>query len=361
MSRSHDQNPRRHKSLSAYADSGYIAALNALSGKRARRKIVAYVEGYDDVTFWSALLRPLENEERYFEVMLPSSSSLGKGKKVALSNTLGERLGECMIACVDADYDYLMQGFTLTSKQICESPYVFHTYVYAIENYRCYAPALADVCVSATLNDRRVFDFEAFLTAYSRIVWPLFVWNVWVYRYGGYKQFTLQDFARLTAIPEPNLHRIEAQLESLRHRVNAKIARLQKAHPEGKKTYKPLMQALLSLGLSPENTYLFMRGHDVQDGLVAPLVQVVCAALRREREREIRVAAAHRQQFQNELAGYQHAAVPCEEVLRRHKGYTYCPWYLRVQEDVRSALAKPSQADAVSAAANPSSSPSDKQ
>ncbi|MBP3227826.1 MAG: DUF4435 domain-containing protein [Bacteroidaceae bacterium] len=327
-------------SLASYADSRYVAALNALEGKAAPRRVVVYVEGYDDVLFWSALLRPLENGRVRFEVMLPSCTGLGKGKKVALSNELGERLGEYMIACVDADYDYLLEGATLTSKAMHNSPYVFHTYLYAIENYRCYAPALSEVCVSATLNDRRLFDFEAFMAEYSRIVWPLFVWNVWVYRYGGYKQFSLQDFARLVAMPDPNLFHPEEQLAKLRHRVNAKIARLQKAHPEGKKTYKPLRDRLLALGLTPETTYLFIRGHDVQDGLVLPLVTAVCERLRREREREIRTAAVHRTQLQNELAGYQHSAVPPEEVLRRHRAYAASPWYQRVQSDIRAFLDK---------------------
>ncbi len=340
MSRSHDQRPRSHKPLSAYVNSDYIAALNALSGRNAKRRIVVFVEGYDDVTFWSALLRPLETDAFYFEVMLPSSASLGKGKKVALANNLGERLGEYMIACVDADYDFLAQGRTPNSKQLCDNPYVFHTYLYAIENYYCYAPSLSEVCVSATLNDRRIFDFEAFLAAYSRIVWPLFVWNVWVYRYGGYKQFSLMDFARIVAMPDVDIHHPQARLEALRHRVNAKIARLQKAHPEGKKTYKPLQAELLSLGLSPETTYLFMRGHDVKDGVVLPLVQTVCERLRREREREIRTTALHRTQLQNELAGYQHATVSCEEVLRRHRGFCACPWYRRVQEDICMFLDK---------------------
>lgn len=340
MSHTHDPKPRKPKGLSAFANSDYIAALNRLNGKHARRKIVAYVESYDDVTFWSALLHPLETENCYFEVMLPSASSLGKGKKVALANELGEKLGDCMIACVDADYDLLMQSTTPTSRQLHENPYVFHTYVYAIENYHCFAPALADVCVSATLNDHRFFDFEAFLAAYSQIIWPLFVWNVWVYRYGGYKQFSLLDFARIVAIPEINLYHPEQQLEALRHRVNAKIARLQKAHPEGKETYKPLAAQLLAQGLTPETAYLFMRGHDIQDGLVQPLIQKVCEQLRREREREIRTHAIHHTQLQNELSGYRHAAIPSEEILRRHHGYFSSTWYQRIQDDVRRFLEK---------------------
>lgn len=94
------------KRLRDNINSAYISAMNRLGGKHARKRIVAYVESYDDVFFWSNLLRPLETDNYYFEVMLPSRTSLCKGKKIALSNDLGRRLGSCMIACVDADYDF---------------------------------------------------------------------------------------------------------------------------------------------------------------------------------------------------------------------------------------------------------------
>mgnify|MGYP000565015819 CR=1 FL=1 len=55
-----------------------------------------------------------------FEVMLPSKTTLAKGKKSVLMNELGPQLGQNMIACVDSDYDYLLQGgypyFTLYYK-----------------------------------------------------------------------------------------------------------------------------------------------------------------------------------------------------------------------------------------------------
>lgn len=62
---------------------------------------------------------------RYFEVMLPSKTTLAKGKKSVLMNELGPRLGQNMIACVDSDYDYLLQGATHTSRYIINNKYVF--------------------------------------------------------------------------------------------------------------------------------------------------------------------------------------------------------------------------------------------
>lgn len=325
------------RKLSRNLTSAYIEAANALAGKRARRKIVAYVESYDDVFFWSNLLRPLENERFYFEVMLPSRTTLGRGKKIALSH----QLGPCMVACVDADYDYLMQGSTETSRTVCQSPYVFHTYVYAIENFECYAPTLQNVCVMATLNDRRLFDFEDFMARFSEIIWPLLAWNVWCYRYGFHRSFPMTDFHATVALPELDYLRPEETLEKLRHRVNAKINRLQRQFPQGRRTYKPLCEELLGkLGLTPRTAYLHMRGHDLMDGLVVPLLGGVCDALRREREREIRRLAEHGTQMQNELAAYQHAVAPVAEMLRKQTGYADAPLYRRIQDDVRRFLCR---------------------
>ena len=330
--------------------------MNTLSGKKSRQCIVVYVESYDDIFFWSNLLRPLETDRVYFEVMLPSRTSLCKGKKIALSNDLGERLGRCMIACVDADYDYLMQGATLTSETVCRNPYVFHTYAYAIENFQCYAPALQHVCVMATLNDRHLFDFENFLARYSEIVWPLFVWNVWAYRYGVYKQFSMLDFYHIVQLKEINYYHPEQTLDHLRRLVNAKISRLQAQFPQGKTTYKPLRTEMLNLGLTPQTTYLYMRGHDIFDGIVTPLLGGICEMLRREREREIRKFAEHNVQMQNELSAYQNAAASIEELHRKPAAYMDGTHSQREQDALRQRLAlrqTPAPDTAVNQAAEP--------
>ena len=79
---------------------------------------MAYVESYDDIAFWRTLLEEFEDDEHYFQVMLPSATSLAKGKKMVLMNTLNTaELGRSLIACVDSDYDFLLQGATNTSRK----------------------------------------------------------------------------------------------------------------------------------------------------------------------------------------------------------------------------------------------------
>ncbi|MBR1787908.1 MAG: DUF4435 domain-containing protein [Bacteroidaceae bacterium] len=328
------------KRLTDNISSRYIEAANRLRPNTARRKVVAYVESYDDVFFWRSVLDEFETEDLCFEVMLPSQTDLRRGKKNAIGNRLGENLGNYLIACVDADYDYLMQGHTPQSEEILNNPYVFHTYVYAIENYQCYARGLHEACVMATLNDREVIDLEVFMEEYSRIIWPLFVWSVWVYRYDCYSRFTLMDFAGIVSLNNVNPFHPERSLEQLRHTVNRKIAWMQQHYPQGKKTYKPLQEELLSLGLTPETAYLYMQGHALFENVVLPLLAPICTHLRKEREAEIRRNAVHEQQRQNELSCYQHRQCPIDQMLRKSVKFRMSQPYQKLREDLRAFSAQ---------------------
>lgn len=326
------------KRLQDHLSSGYIESANKLRSKRLKKRIVAYVESYDDVFFWRSILKKFENEEYYFEVMLPSRTSLSRGKKSALMNMLGPGLGEYMIACVDADYDWLLQGSTEMSRIVCTNPYVIHTYAYAIENYQCYAPNLHTICVMSTLNDRVMIDLNAFMSEYSSIIWPLFVWNIWCYRYNNYSEFTMSEFCEVVTFRDVNPYHPENTLQAVKNRVNKKIAWLQRRFPEGKKTYAPLRAELLNMGLTPETTYLFMQGHSVFENVVMPLLTPVCTLLRKEREREIVKLAEHEIQRQNELACYQHSQAPVDDMLRKNTGFRTSKPYEWLSEDIKRLM-----------------------
>ena len=57
-----------------------------LRPKHVKKKIVAYVESYDDIAFWRDILDEYETPDIRFEIMLPSRTTLGKGKKLALTH-----------------------------------------------------------------------------------------------------------------------------------------------------------------------------------------------------------------------------------------------------------------------------------
>lgn len=318
--------------------SDYFEAANRLSSKKARRRIVAYVESYDDVFFWRTVLSRFENDERFFEVMLPSKGHLQRGKKSVLMNAVSGGAGKNMIACVDADFDYLMQGKTPMSAQVLGNPYVFHTYVYAIENYQCYAPSLHDVCVMVTLNDHAIFDFRKYLEQYSIACYPLFVWCVWAYRYGQYSSFSLSDFNKVVDPSGFNYRNPQPSINNIKRKVSSRIHTLEKRFPRAKSCIEPLKQELETLGVHPENTYLYIQGHHIFDTVVAPIMSKVCNSLRQEREQEIHRTAAHRTQMHNELSCYENSIEDVCSMLKKNVGYLACPEFSRLIEDVRKFL-----------------------
>lgn len=321
--------------------SSYINAANRLYPKKARRRIVAYVESYDDVAFWRSLFEEFENDEYYFQVMLPSTTSLAKGKKMVLLNTLNTaELGKSLIACVDSDYDFLLQGATATSRKINRNRYIFQTYTYAIENHHCFAESLHEVCVQATLNDRQLIDFSAFMKRYSRIAYPLFLWNVWFYRRHDTYTFTMSEFNACVRLADVSLHHPERALETLQREVSSKLTELQKRFPYYINKVKDLGRELEKLGLVPETTYLYIQGHHIMDNVVMKLLIPVCTALRREREQEIKILAEHDEQFRNELTCYQNSQISVEIMLKKNNAYKALYLHRWLREDVRDFLEK---------------------
>lgn len=326
------------KRLTDNLSSLYIGAANSLKPKKAKRKIVAYVESYDDISFWRSLLSEYENDNRYFEVMLPSRSSLAKGKKTVLMNQLGKQLGENMIACVDSDYDYLLQGRTNTSKYMIESPYVLQTYAYAIENYHCYAEGLHEVCVTATLNDHKIIDFNEFMKLYSEIAYPLFIWSVWFYRKHILAEFSLLDFCSYVKLDQVSTRHPERSLEHMSKKVNKKLHDLERRHPEAADEIESMKVEFRSLGVTPQNTYMFIQGHHILDNVVMRLLVPVCTVLRREREQQIHDLALHSMQLHNELTNYQRSQVAVDVVIHKNTNYKSSPLYNMIRRDVEKFL-----------------------
>ena len=316
--------------------SSYLEAANRLRPKHARRKVVAYVESYDDVFFWRQILSQAETPRVAFEVMLPSREQhLERGKKAALMSMLKGKTGCDMVACVDADYDYLMQGATDTSRRILQSPYVFHTYAYAIENLQCYAPSLHDVAVAVSLNDREVFDLEQYLRDFSRAIYPLFVWSIWHYRTGRYPQFTMTDFLKTIETGKFGFSQASTIIRNVQQKAARKADALRRQHPGEKDSWLHVSDDLQRLGVSPDNTYLYIQGHHLFNKMVLPMLSKVCDKLVHMREDEIARQSVHSVQRRNELSCYANSIDSITPVLKRNAGFMRSAEYARIKADLQ--------------------------
>ena len=326
------------KKLTEYLNSSFIEAANSLRPKRAAQRIIAYVESYDDISFWRSVFNEYESEKVHFEIMLPARSKLTKGKKQAMMNMLGKAYGRNMIACVDSDYDYLLQGATSTSRQMLENRYILHTYAYSIENFRCYADSLKQVCVLCTQNDSNVIDFKEFFKLYSRICYPLFVWNILLYRRHDTRSMSMLRFCEIVRITSFTIGKPAYSLQQLGTRVNHNIQLLEKQFPELIDEQKKLSKEFETLGIHPDETYFYIQGHHIMNSVVLRVLQPVCRHLRSKREEEIGRLAYHRQQYNNELASYRHSQCDVGMMLNKNTDYKQAPPYKKLKADIEELL-----------------------
>ena len=329
------------KRLTDNINSQYFEAINKMTPKKARRRIVVYVESYDDVFFWRSVLGRYEDDKLTFDIMLPSRNQhLDRGKKAAISNML-KGVGRDMIACVDADYDYILQGATEMSRQMLENPYIFHTYAYAIENFQCYAKGLHETCVMVTLNDHRIFNFERFLQSYSQTIWPLFVWHVvFMQRRKMTMHFDMCEFNKVVVLPSVRIQNPKWAIEYLSKKVRAKMFQLERRFPKLKDALPETERMLRDLGINDNNTYLYIQGHHLFDLVVSPVVQTVCDILRNEQENDIRDRAVHSEQARTEIACYENSLGKVKMMMKKNTYYQFSPEFQKILADVERYLEK---------------------
>lgn len=61
--------------------SDYFGAANRLNSRQQRKKIIAYVESYDDVFFWRSILSQFETDSYYFEIIRPTRRTCSNGAR----------------------------------------------------------------------------------------------------------------------------------------------------------------------------------------------------------------------------------------------------------------------------------------
>ena len=303
-----------------------------------RHLVHVYVEGYEDVAFWRGIFDHFRNPYLRFEISVPNRDDLPKGKMVLMS-MIGRTNPEHVILCVDSDFDYLFDGATEQSKELLAAENMFHTYVYATENYLCYAPSLHNVCVKATKNDTRIFDFVKFFADYSRVIYPLFLWYAYSAQLSHESVFTLAEFRQSVRLGYVDIrHNGEGTLAWLQRNVERRCAALEHDNPSMHDEVMAFGESLKQRGCEQDNCYMFMHGHTLMDSVVMVVLAAVC-----EKLRQLSIAKIHQSKVEgvalaNELNNYTNTLRSIRDVLLDNENYTSSPLYKRLRNDIQSYL-----------------------
>lgn len=315
-----------------------LATLPAPLAEQDNKTVVrVFVEGYEDVAFWRGIFDHFANPYLRFEISVPTRDDLPKGKKVLLS--MEEQSSAKMLLCMDSDFDYLLSDSDEESRRIVDAPFMFHTYAYATENYSCYAPSLHNVCVKATKNDTRIFDFERFFADYSRAIYPLFLWYVYSASRKTENVFTLLEFKASVRlgyldIADNGVHTIEW----LSRHVAQREQSLRRLYPQMVADVERFGEYLKTKGVQPEQTYLFMHGHTLMDNVVMIVLTGVCEKLRQMSIAKIVASSKEGVALKNEMSNYTNSLRSIRDVLLDNENYTSCPLYTRLKADIQQYI-----------------------
>lgn len=232
--------------------------------------VAIHIENKNDEIFWRKVVHHADSNLRVR--FLSGTRSIGGNVTNGCTQCLQYLpfLDSRLWIAIDSDYRYLNEEYCVSSMR-----YVLQTYTYSFENHFCYWQNAQRAAATPSVRPPRVepgaevsFSFKAFFESYSRIVYPLMVWQLYLQGVNP-EAFPKNLFHRMLSLPvgPKALENDGASvLLLLKERVHKMLAHFRRTYPDADTTwYEARMN---SLGVTHANCYLYVRGHQLYDMLV---------------------------------------------------------------------------------------------
>lgn len=235
------------------------------SAKYMKCRAAIHVESEDDVLFWEKVLKHYMPNDSFDFISYTRGmkNQKEKGSSVCLRYKKLGCLSEGFLIAIDSDERYLMQ-----EEYMSATHYVLQTYTYSIENHYCY-PAT----INKAFNENTTFDFDKFLKAFSEIIYPFYIYYLYSKRSKD-RLIQRKDFIKSWDVVPPLKINIESNaaeyLEHVKVSVDAKMKEIKSIYPD--ENIQEAKEDFLKLGLMPDNTYLYIRGHNLFDKLITSII-----------------------------------------------------------------------------------------
>ncbi|MCU0444651.1 MAG: DUF4435 domain-containing protein [Microscillaceae bacterium] len=304
----------------------YLKPENIIAQARLKRCVMVCTESENDEVFWQTIFAKFAPNLK-ISFFYPHQTD--RGKKLIL-NLYAQHLQSEFVLCIDSDYDYLLQNSV-----ICQNPFIFQTYANGRENYLCFAERLKNLAMQAGGLEEIDFDFEGFMTEYSKITFELFLYSVYFEKQAqrGFSQAEFNQTIKLSGKIKARFG-FQAELSALSQVIEGKIQELKSKYPTTEVV--SLKTELQELGLKPENTYLFIDDHTIES--------ITLVALRSAIENgKNEVIKKLRQLYQNDVkafqqneAQYRTQFIDIETLMQENEGFDNCFLLQKIQTDIQN-------------------------
>lgn len=259
-----------------------------------------HLENKNDEIFWGKVLHEAYPKGKFR--FISASRSIGGNITCGCTQCLQYRdfLDKNFWIAIDSDYRYLSEEPDIDAKH-----YILQTYTYSFENHFCYWKNVQRACglpaqpadnntepvesapknissreyaieyaKEAALKEDdaapkvKAFDWKEFFENYSRAVYPLMVWQLYLQSVDP-EAFPKSVFQRLLSLPvgPKSLEKNGASIIAvLKDRCRKFSTHLKNCFPDADQTW--FEARCNAQGVHKENCYLFVRGHQLYDMVV---------------------------------------------------------------------------------------------
>lgn len=222
-----------------------------------------HLENKNDEIFWGKVLKHTypEGKFRFISSSRSHTGNITCGCTQCLQYL--DFLDEKFWIAIDSDYRYLDEQPFMRPEN-----YVLQTYTYSFENHFCFADNLNLALQKAVYPKSVDFDFGSFLREYSRIIYPLMVWQLYL-NYIDRQAFPQSVFHRMLSVNVPMQfwkNNGEVILNVLRDRSKRFQNSIKRRYPDADYTWHEAR--CNELGVHRDNCYLYVRGHNLYDLIV---------------------------------------------------------------------------------------------
>ena len=324
--------------ISAYNPT-YSENASILTGNPNR--VIVEIEDNIDMGFWKDILKEqCPSKDFHFNPYHTVLNDNDMGNRVKGKTRIMEmasQMNDWHIGCIDSDYDWILSDYCDKGKTINDNKYLLQTYAYSFENLLCLSSALNDFCQETTEECTDV-DFNDYVQKVSATIYPLLIWSLYLYSKGNH-DFTPTAWHDILI---STLKDTEASLTLIEEKVKAKFDELNTIHASEISERENLKESLSKTkGITEENAYLFVRGHELFDHLVNSILKPIIESLRIQHYDRIKESDIDKEARTIALKDYSNKQKSVKDLLYknyRYKGQTFI--YDMICEDVAKIWTK---------------------
>ena len=282
------------------------------------------IESEKDESFWRPLIESILPDKTLVFYTFFSEASNTKGK-TDIKKYL-EFADKRLMFCIDADYDYLLENTDYIGK-----PFVFHTYVYAIENIFSYAEGLKRVLEKAINTEGVTFDFDTFFNKYSAIIYDWLSYSLYSEKIKD-GLLSREHCGKMAGFDK--FTNIENDLLKLKNKLEKESVFFKNQY-EKSDDFNSFLKQSNELGFNKNNAYLFLRGHDLFDSVTVKLLKFIGYNLIQIQFEELKKSSRENEIASiNKLLKTKHF----EQKLKQNQSFYRNLFYKNIESDIHKAF-----------------------